>query len=422
MIKANNPSLTSWVEVPQNSDFPIQNLPFGIFKTKYLNPGAGVAIGNHILDLIYLNNNGFFENLHLPKGIFNQKTLNAFIALGKKKTSAVRECISVLLQADNAILRDNKIAREMALIPMKEATMMLPVQIGDYTDFYSSEQHAYNIGCLFRDPENALMPNWKHIPVGYHGRASSIVVSGTDIYRPKGQQKPTGAEFPVCQPCKLLDFELEMAFIVGKTTEMGDTVATGDAEEHIFGIVMFNDWSARDIQSWEYVPLGPFLGKNFASHISPWIVTLDALEPFKVAGKVQHPKVLPYLQYEGNKNYDIDLEVYICPENGTPTKVTHSNFQYMYWNMCQQLAHHTVNGCNIKVGDLMASGTISGSKPHQYGSMIELSWKGSKTVKVDGAERKFIEDRDTVVIKGYGQRNGVRIGFGEVSGKILPGK
>ncbi len=423
MIKANNPSLTTWVEVPQDSDFPIQNLPFGIFKTKYLEAGAGVAIGDYILDLVYLNNNGFLEALYLPEGIFNQPTLNDFIALGKEKARAVRERISELLQSDNKELRDNKIAREMVLVPMYEATMLLPVQIGDYTDFYSSEQHAYNVGCLFRDPENALMPNWKHIPVGYHGRASSIVVSGTDFHRPKGQQKPPTAEVPVYDQSKLLDFELEMAFIVGKATEMGDSITTTDAEEHIFGVVMFNDWSARDIQGWEYVPLGPFLGKNFASHVSPWIVTLDALEPFKVAGGVQDPKVLPYLEFEGDKNYDIDLEVYIRPENEIASKVTHSNFKYMYWNMCQQLAHHTVNGCNVNVGDMMASGTISGPEPHQYGSMLELSWKGSKTVKLaNGGERKFIQDGDIVTIKGYGKRGSVRIGFGEVSARVLPAK
>lgn len=423
MIKANNPNLKTWVEVPENSDFPIQNLPFGIFKTQYLDAGAGVAIGNQILDLVYLNSNGFFEELYLPEGIFNQDTLNEFIALGKAKTRSVRERISKLLQHDNKELRDNKIAREMALVPMEEATMLLPVKIGDYTDFYSSEQHAFNVGCLFRDPDNALLPNWKHIPVGYHGRSSSIVVSGTDIYRPKGQQKPADAEVPVYGPSKLLDFELEMAFVVGKSTAMGDTISTDNAEEHIFGVCVFNDWSARDIQGWEYVPLGPFLGKNFASHVSPWIVTLDALEPFKVEGKEQDPKVLPYLEFEGNKNYDIDLEVYVRPKNGESTKVAHSNFKYMYWNMCQQLAHHTVNGCNVNVGDMMASGTISGPEPHEYGSMLEISWKGTKSVKMsDGSERKFIQDGDTVIMKGYGVKNGIRIGFGEVAGKVLPAK
>ena len=421
MIKANDPALKSWVEVHENSDFPIQNLPFGIFQTQYLEPGAGVAIGDFIVDLVYLNNNGFFEKLYLPSGIFNQDSLNDFIALGKEKTRAVRERISRLLQDDNSELRDNKIAREMALIPMEEATMLMPVKVGDYTDFYSSEQHAYNVGCMFRDPENALMPNWKHIPVGYHGRASSIVVSGTDVQRPKGQQMQKDATAPVFGPCKLLDFELEMAFVVGKSTQMGESITTQNAEDHIFGVVIFNDWSARDIQKWEYVPLGPFLAKNFASSISPWIVTLDALEPFKVAGKKQDPEVFPYLAFEGEKNYDIDLEVYIRPKNGEATKVTHSNFKYMYWNMCQQLAHHTVNGCNVNVGDMMASGTISGPEPHEYGSMLELSWQGTKSIKLsDGSERKFIQDGDTVIMRGFGMKNGVRIGFGEVASKILP--
>lgn len=423
MIKANDPTLKSWVEIPKNSDFPIQNLPFGIFKTQYLASGAGVAIGNQILDLVYLNSKGFFKSLNLPDGIFNQDTLNNFIALGKEKTRAVRERISELLQYNNAELRDNKIAREMVLISMEEAEMLMPVKVGDYTDFYSSEQHAYNVGCLFRDPKNALLPNWKHIPVGYHGRASSIVVSGTDIYRPKGQQKPFDAEIPVFGSSKLMDFELEMAFIIGKPTEMGDSVTTYEAENHIFGVCVFNDWSARDIQGWEYVPLGPFLGKNFGSSISPWIVTLDALAPFKVAGTKQVPKVLPYLEFDGDKNYDIDLEVYIQPKNSELTKVSHSNFKYMYWNMCQQLAHHTVNGCNVNVGDMMASGTISGPEPHEYGSMLELSWKGTKTIKMeDGTERKFLQDGDKVIMKGYGIKNGVRIGFGEVSSKILPSK
>ncbi|MDH5476388.1 MAG: fumarylacetoacetase, partial [Cyclobacteriaceae bacterium] len=382
MIKANDPTLQSWVEVPENSDFPIQNLPFGIFKTTHLTPRAGVAIGNQIVDLDYLYCNGFFKSLNLPEGIFNQKMLNDFIAIGKEKTRAVRERISALLQHDNAELRDNKTARKEALILMGDAEMLLPVRIGDYTDFYSSEQHAYNVGCLFRDPSNALLPNWKHIPVGYHGRASSIVVSGTTIHRPKGQQKPNDVEVPVFGPSKLMDFELEMAFVVGKSTELGESITTEEAEDHIFGVCIFNDWSARDIQGWEYVPLGPFLGKSFASSASPWIVTLDALEPFKVAGSPQDPKVLPYLEFSGDKNYDIDLEVYIRPENSEPTKVSHSNFKYMYWNMCQQLTHHTVNGCNIKVGDMMASGTISGPQPHEYGSMLELSWKGTKTIKM----------------------------------------
>ncbi|MGL1886887.1 MAG: fumarylacetoacetase [Reichenbachiella sp.] len=422
MIKANDPSLSSWVNVSKESDFPIQNLPFGIFKTNELDARAGVAIGDYIVHLAHLQNHSFFDPIDLPSGIFLHPTLNDFISLGKETTSKVRERISELLRSDNTELKGFSVP-DLSLIPMKEATMHLPIQVGDYTDFYSSEQHAYNVGCLFRDPDNALLPNWKHIPVGYHGRASSIVVSGTDFHRPKGQLKPVANQTPTFGPCKLLDFELEMAFIVGKGTDMGSSVSVHNAEAHIFGVVMFNDWSARDIQAWEYVPLGPFLGKSFASHISPWIVTLDALEPFKVEGKTQEPKVLPYLEFEGAKNYAIDLEVYITPENGEASKVTHSNYKYMYWNMCQQLAHHTVNGCNINVGDLMASGTISGPAPHQYGSMLELSWKGTQPVKLaDDAERKFIEDGDTVTIKGYGEQAGVRIGFGAVSATVLPSK
>jgi len=299
--------------------------------------------------------------------------------------------------------------------------LLMPIDIRDYTDFYSSIEHATNVGKMFRDPENALLPNWKHLPVGYHGRASSIVVSGTEIKRPKGQQIPKDSKQPVYGPCKLLDFELEMGFVIGRKTNLGDTVLTQEAEDFIFGMCLFNDWSARDIQKWEYVPLGPFLGKNFASTVSPWIVTMDALEPFRVPGPVQDPPVLPYLEYEGDKNYDIKLAVKIQPEGSESTVVSESNFKYMYWNMSQQLAHHTVNGCNINVGDMYASGTISGKTPESYGSMLEISWQGTKSVQMaDGTERKFIADGDTVIIEGWCEKNGVRIGFGEAAGKILP--
>ncbi|MFQ5335577.1 MAG: fumarylacetoacetase, partial [Flavobacteriales bacterium] len=286
-----------------------------------------------------------------------------------------------------------------------------------------SEQHAYNVGCMFRDPDNALLPNWKHLPVAYHGRASSIVVSGTPLHRPWGQRKPSEQEPPVFSPCKLLDFELEMAFVIGKKTALGQCVTTEEAEDHIFGLCLFNDWSARDIQKWEYVPLGPFLSKNFGSSVSPWIVTLDALEPFRIPSPRQDPAVLPYLRFSGDRHYDISLEVFIEPEGGAAVKVTHSNLKYLYWNMCQQLAHHTVNGCNVNVGDVMASGTISGPSEGQYGSMLEISWKGSGPFRMpDGSARSFIEDGDTVVMRGFGERNGLRIGFGEVSTKILPAK
>ena len=420
-IKANNPKLKSWVEVPAGSDFPIQNLPFGIFKTEYLSPVAGVAIGDHVLDLVYLHENGFLDGLGLPVGIFNQRYLNDFIGLGKKKTREVREQISELLQHDNDELKSNLAAREIALIPMSEVEMQLPIRIPNYTDFYSSEEHATNVGTMFRDPKNALLPNWKHLPVGYHGRASSIVVSGTDIHRPKGQVKPIDSEIPLFCPSQKVDFELEMAFITCTDTKLGSSIATKDAEDHIFGFVLFNDWSARDIQNWEYVPLGPFLGKNFGSTISPWIVTLDALQPFRVKGPDQFPQVLPYLVTNGEKNFDISLEVLIKPDQSDETTVSRSNFKFMYWNVNQQLAHHTVNGCNVQVGDLYASGTISGPSPGSFGSMLELTWNGQRPMHLaDGTERKFINDGDTVVLRGHAEKDGVRIGFGECKGKILP--
>ncbi|MBL3656182.1 fumarylacetoacetase [Fulvivirga sediminis] len=422
-IKANNPSLKSWVAVSPESDFPIQNLPFGIFKTDYLTEGAGVAIGEYILDLTYLHENGFLDGLGLPAGIFNQLYLNSFIGLGKKLTRRVRNRISELLNINNEELRDNKPARELALIPMKEAVMLMPVNIPNYTDFYSNENHAANVGAMFRDKDNALMPNWKHLPVGYHGRASSIVPSGANIHRPKGQLMPQGAEKPIFGASKRLDFELEMAFITCKENGMGNPVSTVEADEYIFGFVLFNDWSARDIQFWEYVPLGPFLAKSFASSISPWIVTADALEPYRTKGPEQEPAVLPYLQYEGHKNYDIDLEVHLQPEGSEENLICSTNFKYMYWNVNQQLAHQTINGCNLKIGDMYASGTISGPDPGSYGSMLELSWKGTKPVKLtNGAERKFLEDGDTIIMKGRCQKNGVRLGFGALRNTILPSK
>lgn len=420
MIKANDPSLKSWIEVQPNSDFPIQNLPFGIFKTQSSSPRVGIAIGDQVLDLAILNKLGFLDKLKIDNAIFTNQYLNDFIALGKSTTAAVRELISHLLNENTPDLRDNKEARAKVFQSISNVQMQLPVRVGDYTDFYSSIDHATNVGTMFRDPSNALLPNWKHLPVGYHGRASSIVISGTEIHRPKGQTKPNENEPPVFGPCRLLDFELETAFIIGKETKLGDSVSTSEAEEHIFGMVLFNDWSARDIQTWEYIPLGPFLSKNFASTVSPWVVTMDALEPFRVPGYTQDPKVLPYLEYTGDKNIDIHLDVFIQPEKGEENLVSHSNYKFMYWTMEQQLAHHTINGCNINVGDMMASGTISGPTPDSYGSMLEISWRGTKPVKMtDTTERKFINDHDSVIIRGYCEKEGVRIGFGEAKGKIL---
>lgn len=421
MIAANDPKLKSWVAVPKGSDFPIQNLPFGIFKTRYLSPVAGVAIGGHVVDLVYFHENGFLDGLGLPPGIFNQKFLNDFFSLGRKKVGEVRGRISELLRHSNDELRNNAAAREIGLIAMAETQMLLPINIPNYTDFYSSEEHATNVGSMFRDPKNALLPNWKHLPVAYHGRASSIVVSGTPIQRPKGQIKPPDAELPVFCPTRKLDFELEMAFITCSNTSLGKSIPLREAEDHIIGFVLFNDWSARDIQQWEYVPLGPFLGKNFGSTISPWIVTLDALEPFRSVGPDQIPKVLPYLGFTGKRNLDVQLEVLIASEKSEPTIVCRTNFKYMYWNAAQQLAHQTVNGCNIQVGDMYASGTISGPSPGSYGSLLELSWNGQRPLHMpDGTERTFLEDGDTVIMRGHAEKDGVRIGFGECNGKILP--
>jgi fumarylacetoacetase len=423
MYNANDPSHKSWVSVPAGSDFPIQNLPFGIFKRADLNPRIGVAIGEHIVDLHALCGSGLLDAISFDKSVLMQNTLNAFIALGKSVTNAVRERLSTLLNRENRELQGNDALKNKVLIKQSDATMLMPVHVPNYTDFYSSREHATNVGAMFRDPANALLPNWLHLPVGYHGRASSIVVSGTEIHRPKGQTKTDADTMPSFGPSKSLDFELELAFITGLSTALGESISTAQAEDHIFGVVLFNDWSARDLQRWEYVPLGPFLAKNFGSTISPWVVTLEALDPFKTDGPVQEPEVLPYLKYSGKKNYEINLEVSIQTPNGLSKTVSQSNFKYMYWNMAQQLAHHTVNGCNVCVGDVYASGTISGPTPDSYGSLLEITWGGRSPVQMpDGSERKFINDDDTVVMKGYAEKDGVRIGFGECSGKILPSK
>lgn len=421
MLKANNPALTSWIAVSSDSDFPIQNIPFGVFKTAEKSPRVATIIGDTVIDLDELAKRGYFSDLGVDTTVFSQSYINDFMALGKPATRAVRDRISDLFEKNNTELVGNTQVLANVLHNINEVELLLPVQVGDYTDFYSSREHATNVGTMFRDPDNALLPNWLHLPVGYHGRASSIVVSGTEIHRPKGQQRPDDSQPPVYGPCKLLDFELEMAFVIGQPTKMGQSISTAAAEDYIFGLALFNDWSARDIQKWEYVPLGPFLAKNFASTVSPWIVTLDALEPFRTNGYEQDPEVLPYLKYEGKKNYDIKLQVAIQPEAGEAKVVCNSNFKHMYWTMTQQLAHHTVNGCNVKVGDMCASGTISGPTADSYGSMLEISWRGTKPVDMpDGTQRRFINDGDTVVMKGWGEVNGLRIGFGECAGKLLP--
>lgn len=420
-IPANAPSLRSWADVPTGSDFPIQNIPFGIFSIGGGAPRPATRIGDAVVDLSALAEAGLLDGLGIDRAAFQAEALNAIMAAGKEGTRRLRQRLSDLLNADRAELRDNARLREKALLPVSSVTMHLPVHIGDYTDFYSSREHATNVGSMFRDPANALLPNWLHLPVGYHGRSSSIVPSGTPVRRPMGQTRPDPNAPPVFGPTQQLDFELEMAFITYAGKPLGERITAAEAEDRIFGLVLFNDWSARDIQSWEYVPLGPFLAKNFASSLSPWVVTLDALEPFRMAGPVQAPTPLPYLRTTGDHSFDIVLEVGIAPHAGTETTICRSNFQYLYWSMAQQLAHHTVNGCNVRAGDLMASGTISGPTPDSYGSMLELTWRGTRPLKLsDGTERKFIQDGDTVVMRGHAEKDGVRIGFGEVRGEILP--
>ncbi len=415
--------MKSWIEIKPGSDFSMANIPFGIGVI----PGRGAVIctriGDKVVDLSGLARLGYFDLIGMKVEDFEKPVLNDFIAKGRKSACRVRSLIQECFTRGNGSEHEVLLIREKVLYDYTAVRMLIPLLVGDYTDFYSSIEHATNVGIMFRDPSNALLPNWRHIPVGYHGRASSIVVSGAEVHRPKGQVKPADSEMPVFSPTRQLDFELETAFIIGRETQLGESISTADAEEYIFGMLLFNDLSARDIQSWEYVPLGPFLSKNFASVVSPWVVTLDALEPFRCAGPEQKPGVLPYLEFEGDRNFDINLEVLIKPGEGNEVSVSKSNYRYMYWNMCQQLAHHTVNGCNMRVGDLCGSGTISGPDPGSYGSMLELSWKGTKPIQMpDGSERKFINDNDTVIMRGYCENEEVRVGFGEAVVTILPAK
>ncbi|GEP50895.1 fumarylacetoacetase [Flavobacterium noncentrifugens] len=420
-ITANNPNRKSWLDVPQDSDFPIQNIPFGVFITKDDVVTIGTRIGDYAIDLGALQQLNYFEGIELTDDMFMQDTLNDFISDGKKTWRLVRNRIADIFGSENSELRDNKDHRTIIVCHIEDVEMQLPVLIGDYTDFYSSKEHATNVGMMFRDPENALLPNWLHIPVGYHGRSSSIVPSGIPVHRPMGQSLPLGETTPVFGPSRSIDFELEMGFITTDANIMGENIPVHEAEDYIFGMVLLNDWSARDIQKWEYVPLGPFLAKNFATSISPWIVTMDALEPFRIKGPKQNPTPLPYLQQKGKHAYDISLEVSIEPENGEAVVVSNSNFKYMYWSMCQQLAHHTSNGCRVNSGDMMGSGTISGPTSDSFGSMLEITWNGKNPIKMkDGTDRKFINDNDSVTIKGFCKNNEVRIGFGEVCTKLLP--
>jgi fumarylacetoacetase len=395
-------------------NFSIDTIPFGIFTFGESKKCLATAIDDKVVDLSYLANEGLFDEFDIPRPVFSQPYLNDFIALGKEKTNAVRKLLQELLKKPSPEVME-------AYFYYKQVDLHMPVKVGDYTDFYSSEQHAYNVGVMFRDPQNALLPNWKHLPVGYHGRASSIRVSGTPVHRPKGQIKPPQEERPVFGPTRRLDFELEMAAVIGKANPLGQAVSVEEAEEYIFGFQLFNDWSARDIQAWEYVPLGPFLAKNFFSSVSPWVIPLEALEPFKVPALPQDPEVLPYLQGRKLEQFDVDLEVWIKTAEGEEVKVSASNFKHMYWTVAQQIAHHTVGGCNLEVGDLLASGTISGKEAESFGSMLELSWGGQRPLLFpSGAARSFIEDGDTVIIRGKAEKSGKRVDFGSVENTVLP--
>lgn len=415
--------LKSFIEVAQDSDFPIQNLPFGVFSESAEGERrVGVALGEWVVDLAALEANGFLK-INQGETYFNQPTLNKFIESGKANWSKLRAELQDLLSVDNATLRDNPALRHQTFFKQTDVTLHLPVHIPGYTDFYSSKEHATNVGCMFRDPKNALLPNWSELPVGYNGRASSVIVSGTDIVRPSGQIKLPNSDRPVFSACRKLDFELETGFIVGKANKLGEPISIENAWDHIFGMVLFNDWSARDLQQWEYVPLGPFNAKTFASSISPWIVTMEALEPFKTSSPVQEPQPLAYLREDhSNNSYDIHLSVEIQAEGAKKADlISQTNFKYMYWSMSQQLTHHTIAGCNVQVGDLMGSGTISGPTPDAYGSLLEITWNTTKPLTLsNGEQRSFMQDGDTLTMKGYCEKDGLRIGFGKVSGTVLP--
>jgi fumarylacetoacetase len=413
----NDPSLRSFIDVSVDSPFPIQNLPFGVFWRDGKDGGQNlcVAIGDYVVSLPEIARGGLLLSPIMGWSIDDMWRLPG------NEWRTIRQRLSWLLRHENPLLRDNADLRARAILPRRDVTMVMPCTIPNYTDFYSSREHATNVGIMLRGADNALMPNWLHLPVAYHGRASSVVVSGTDIVRPHGQAKADDAAMPSFGPSRSLDFELELGLLIGQGNNLGQPITTADAPNHVFGMVLVNDWSARDIQKWEYQPLGPFLAKNFATSISPWVVTLDALEPFRVAGPKQDPEPLPYLRCQGDWAYDIHLEVWLQTAKMTePVRISATNAKYLYWNLCQQIAHHTVNGCNLQTGDLLASGTISGPTPDSLGSMLELAWKGTRPLQLpNGETRVFLQDGDRVTMKGWCQGDGYRIGFGEVTGRVL---
>jgi len=419
-----DPNLRSYIEVSDTGCFPIQNLPYGVFSSQSNDKRRiGVAIGEYVLDLSVLEDAGLFKGVTpLNDNLFSTDSLNTFMACGPDVWRGVRATVTQLLETNNPSLRDNGPLREKAFFPIKDVELHLPVTIGDYTDFYASRYHAENVGTMFRGAENALMPNYLHLPVGYHGRSSSVVVSGTDIHRPYGQTNPSGEGDPTFGTSKLMDFELEMGAIIGSGNTLGSPINIDDVGDHIFGMVLVNDWSARDIQKWEYQPLGPFLAKNFATSISPWVVPLEALEPFRVEGQKMNPKPLPYLRSSNNWAFNVNLEVTLQSEKmDAPQVITRSNLRNLYWTIAHQLAHHTITGCNMNSGDMLATGTISGPEKDSRGCMLELSWKGTEPLEFpNGETRKFLQDGDRVTMSGWCQGDGYRVGFGDVTGKLLP--
>jgi fumarylacetoacetase len=419
MSHPNDPTLRSFIEVDPSSDFPIQNLPYGVFSAHGLAPRIGVAIGDHVLDLWELEQDG---RLDVEPGTFARPSLNAFMQQGPKVWARMRTRISELLRHDHDELRDNDELRKLALVPMADVKLHLPITVAGYTDFYASKEHATNVGTMFRGKDNALQPNWLHMPIGYNGRASTVVVSGTKVRRPYGQLKPPTAEQPSFGPSQRLDFELEMGAVIGQASPMGEMLTEAQAEAMIFGFVLLNDWSARDIQQWEYVPLGPFQGKAFATSISPWVVTSAALEPFRRRGPEQMPQPLPYLRQAQPNNYDVELEVGLrAATMSAPLRICRTNFKYMYWSSVQQLVHHASSGCAMNIGDLLGSGTISGPQKDERGSLLEISWNGTEPLKLaGGVARTFLEDGDSLVMHGWCEGEGYRVGFGEVEGTILP--
>jgi fumarylacetoacetase len=409
--------LQSFIEISAGHPFSIQNLPYGIFSVADRSARVGMAIGDCVLDLKLLEERGLVP----PLGVFGESSLNPLMEKGAAVWRQLRDSIQELLDERNPRVRDDRSLREQVLIPIQQVMLHFPVQVGDYTDFYSSKQHASNVGAMFRGKENALLPNWLHLPVAYHGRSSSLVLSGASIRRPYGQVKRADESQPRFEPSREMDFELEVGAFIGTGNRLGEPIPVGTAHEHLFGLVLVNDWSVRDVQRWEYAPLGPFLAKNIGTSVSPWVVTMEALEPFRIKGPTQQPQPLPYLRHGQARSYDINLEVGLQTGSmQSPVTICRTNFRYLYWDMNQQIAHHTITGCNLRTGDLLASGTISGDERESFGSLLELSWGGKNPIELpNGEKRSFLEDGDTVIMTGYAQGDGFRVGFGEVRGTIV---